>query len=173
MTDFVDIPGFEGLYLINREGQVRSIPSPPKKIGRKRTGALLKIILGRGGYHQVTLRKDGKQNNYLVHRLIATTFIPNPDNKPTVNHKNSVRTDNSLQNLEWATYSENNKHAYLNGRNPSRFGEDHPGAKLTEDEVRQIRRLYMPRKITMKTLAGTFGVTPSVIHAIIERRTWK
>ena len=64
------------------------------------------------GYYKVKLRKDGKTYNKFVHRLIAETFIPNPENKPEVNHKNGIKTDNRVSNLEWCSRSENMKHSY-------------------------------------------------------------
>lgn len=68
----------------------------------------IKSYLDKLGY----LRTDIRKTHYFVHWLVATTFIPNPENKPTVNHKNGIKTDNRIVNLEWATYSENNFHAY-------------------------------------------------------------
>ena len=74
------------------------------------------IILGcknKYGYMIINLRKDGKMKTHFVHRLVISVFKPNPCNKPTVNHINEDKTDNRLNNLSWATYSENNTH---NGR---------------------------------------------------------
>lgn len=70
---------------------------------------------------------DGKPKSYLVHRLVAKLFIPNPDNKPDVNHKNGDKHDNSVKNLEWCTKSENEKHAWKNGlkRDVATKGELH------------------------------------------------
>jgi hypothetical protein len=69
-----------------------------------------------GGYLQIKMIENGRYKNFYVHRLIAQTFIPNPDNKPTVNHKNCNKSDNRVENLEWASYSENCRHAWKNGR---------------------------------------------------------
>lgn len=64
------------------------------------------------GYFQVGLTKNHKRYFFGVHRLVAEAFIPNPQNKPCVNHRNGIRYDNRMENLEWVTYSENMKHAY-------------------------------------------------------------
>lgn len=72
----------------------------------------LKLTKDKDGYLYVTFHKNNKITHKRVHRLVAEAFIPNPENKPEVNHKNGIKDDNRIENLEWATRSENEKHAY-------------------------------------------------------------
>lgn len=94
-----DIPGYEGKYQASNLGRLRS----------KERG-LLSPFLSRGGYLVATVQKQGKRYGTGVHRLVALAFIPNPEQKPEINHKNGNRTDNRPENLEWCTSSENNTH---------------------------------------------------------------
>ena len=73
---------------------------------------VLKTPLNQNGYTHLSLDIDGKWHRHLVHRIVANSFIPNPFNKPTVNHKNGIRNDNRIENLEWATSKEQNLHSY-------------------------------------------------------------
>ena len=94
-----------GIYSVSNMGKVRN----------NRTGLLLKPIKMVKGYVKVNLKVDGKEINAQIHRLVATAFIPNPESKPEVNHKNGVHDDNRLSNLEWVTQEENLRHAYDTG----------------------------------------------------------
>lgn len=99
-----DVKGYEGSYQVSSEGRVFSLKS-----GRE---------LNAGdsmGYPNVNLLKGGKQRSCKVHRLVAEAFIPNPLGMRTVNHIDGVKTNNAIENLEWATYSGNNNHAYKYG----------------------------------------------------------
>jgi hypothetical protein len=103
------VKDYETLYEVSTLGRIRSLH-------KKRGGGILKPF-PRNGYLFICFCKDGqKRQNQAVHRVVATAFIHNPENKPQVNHINCNRTDNRLENLEWATASENNKHAYDNER---------------------------------------------------------
>lgn len=104
----------------------------------------------RNGYSCVRLSHDGGRTAYTVHRLVANTFIPNPENKETINHINGIKTDNRIDNLEWATYGENLKHAYDHGLHESYLTQDdrlkgnHNSAVVRRRPVRVIEtgRVY-------------------------------
>ena len=97
-----DIEGFEGLYQVSNTGQVRSLGN-----NRSRKTKILKQYINNKGYKQVGLRKNGKCKKYLVHRLVAQAFIPNPNNYPIINHKDENPSNNAVWNLEWCTYKHN------------------------------------------------------------------
>lgn len=112
-----DIKGYEGLYQVSNIGRVRSLDTLINNhrgvyIKRKRVKAISDAT---GGYKSVCLCKNGTHKTCLVHILVAKAFIPNPFNKRTVNHKDCNKSNNCVSNLEWATDSENIKHAYMHG----------------------------------------------------------
>lgn len=101
MTEEVwkDVTDYQGLYKVSNLGKIK---------GRK----LLKPFDNTKGYMSVFLSKNGKEKRFYVHRVVATAFVPNPENKPQINHKNGVRNDNRSENLEWCSRSENEQHKY-------------------------------------------------------------
>ena len=108
------IKDLEGLYEVDDLGNVYSLPklrkTPTTTFWSKEKQ--LKPYKNCWGYMLVDMRKEGKRYIKCVHRLVAETFISNPENKPEVNHKNGIKTDNRMENLEWVSHSENNKHKY-------------------------------------------------------------
>jgi hypothetical protein len=112
-----EIRGYQYYYEINEQGEVRSrdrfIHIGEGKF-RFYKGRMMKIRINNRGYREVRLSISGRTRTHFLHRLLAEIFIPNPDNKPYVNHKNGCKTDNSIKNLEWVTHSENVRHAYMN-----------------------------------------------------------
>lgn len=114
------IVGYEGYYEVSNFGNIRSCERQVNHgLGngvRKLRAKIVNPWNDSHGYQAVSLSKFGKVKKYKVHRLVAEAFIPNPDNKPTINHINEIRDDNQVTNLEWATYQENNNHGGHNQR---------------------------------------------------------
>lgn len=103
MEEFVDIKGYEGLYKVSRDGRVLSLNYG----GRGYEKVLANKPNANNKYYAVTLVKDGKEKTYMVHRLVAETFIPNPNNLPQINHKDENGQNNIVSNLEWCDRSYN------------------------------------------------------------------
>jgi hypothetical protein len=108
------ISGFEGLYEVNSFGNVRSLDrvilDNVRNCNRTLKGRSILANVGTTGYYYVSLYKNGKQTKKKNHRLVAETFIPNPENKPQVNHIDENKLNNNLENLEWVTEKENTNH---------------------------------------------------------------
>jgi len=174
-----DIIDYENLYQISNIGRVKSfdqILRGRNNSSRKIKGRILVLDISktmRNFYPKVTLVKNNVKTRVWVHRLVAQAFIPNPENKPCVNHINGIKTDNRVENLEWVTISENSKHAYKIGlityRNP--HGENSGNARLTLNDVIEIRN-YLSMGGVQKDLAKKFKVSQSQISAIKNFKSW-
>ena len=117
--EWKDIPGYEGYYQASTDGQIRSLDRDVKLSGSNvsivKHGKLLAQHIGNDGYLHAALSVNGSMKLWLVHRLMALTFLDNPENKEQVNHIDGVKTNNILSNLEWVTASENMVHAKEHG----------------------------------------------------------
>jgi hypothetical protein len=160
--EFTQIAGF-GRYQIGTHGSVFSAI---------RSGRFLKWIVGPNGYPYVQLMADGAHDSTRIniHRLVAEAFIPNPRNLQTVNHKNGIKHDAHYENLEWATYSEQQEHALASGLNSS-HGETHYKAKLMWDDVDEIRRL-VAGGMMHKDIGAKFGCKRRHITKIANNQIW-
>ncbi len=160
------IAGYENLYQISNYGRVKSFQNGKVKI--------LKPKCHTGGYLQVNLYdKDSNLTTFKIHQLVAGAFIPNPENKPTVNHKYGMKFDSYFENLEWATQSENQQHAVDTGL--AKSGENCSYAKLIKGNVKFIREHYIPRhpEFGAAALARRFNVSRSVIQDVIKGKSYK
>ena len=161
------VVGYEGTYEISTARQVASLP----RKGRPR-GGILKQWPDRSGRPCVTLCLRGKQTAHYVAHLVAYAFLP--PKKPTdqvVRHLNDDPTDNRVENLAWGTHKDNAQDSIRN--ETCARGMTHGMAKLTEDDVREIRRLYATGQFTQQDLALRFGVSYQTISDIVRRHTWK
>ena len=128
MEKFVEISGYNGIYEISSFGNVIS-----NNFGKRK---ILKHGLMTSGYKMVSLKNDGKQKIFSIHRLMAIAFLPNENNLPQVNHKDGNKLNNDLSNLEWCTQSQNMKHMYDSGLKTykplhykGKFGKEHNRSK--------------------------------------------
>ncbi len=147
-------------YTIREDGEVRS-----------RFGRVIKQQLDRPGYARVELWRDGEGKKYLVHRLLAQAFIPNPEGKPQVNHIDGDKKNNALTNLEWVTQSENQLHAYRAGlqrgyKKPTPLSESHKRA-LCGSRWKDECRIYIAGGIKFATpedVAAYHGVSRQTVY---------
>ncbi len=167
-----DIIGYEGLYQISNLGRVK-VMARNKNVWQASYISKEKVLkqnLSTSGYYQVALQENNISKHFKVHRLVAIAFIPNPENKPQVNHINGIKTDNRLENLEWATASENRQHAFDIGLN--KRGEKHYSTKFTDNDVLDIKeRLKKGESCT--SISMLYKVHRKTISHIKNNITWK
>ena len=150
-------------YLISDDGQVYS------EISKK----LLSPYKNHGGYLNVHLFINGKEVKKGVHNLVAEMFIPNPDNKPTVNHKDGNKENNRHWNLEWATQSENNIHAVKTGLRKPASGSKVHFAKYTEAQVRAACKKMASDSMSLKEIETLTGIPAKTLSEIRSGKIWK
>jgi len=140
MEIWKDVVGYEGYYQISNLGRVKSLKKrvPFETYGVRKLRTLPEKILKQHknecGYMYVPLAKDTKKKKHKIHRLVAEAFLPNPEMKKCVNHKDGNKVNNCVSNLEWVTHSENMKHAAENGLWVSWNKGKHPEGKLRSEE---------------------------------------
>lgn len=159
------INGFDN-YEVSNTGLVRRIDSEVFQKGRyfKYKGRVLKQELSKG-YKRVSLSKFGSINKFSVHRIVATLFVDNINNKPCVNHIDGDKLNNNYKNLEWCTYSENENHSY------KVLGKINHNRKLTIDDTIIIKQTATKGKYgNIKYLANLFQVDVSTIYNILNNK---
>lgn len=139
------------------------------------TNVTYKLNKNSKGYIVIRLSLENEKISISVHKAVAETFIPNPNNYPVVNHKDGNKTNNVVENLEWCDIKYNNKHARDNGLKLPSYGENNGRAKLKEKDVFNIRMLYKKgdKKFGAKPLARMFNVSSTNIKKIVDGIFWK
>lgn len=164
---WLPVVGYEKLYEVSNLGRIKSL----------RRDKIMTNSLQSTGYLTVGLTVDGATINMKVHRLVAIAFLDAPPNGHEVNHKDGVKTNNKLDNLEWVTKPENAIHRHKIGLSTQdnyirEKGEANANSKLTQEQVDEIREKYVPYKYSANKLAKEFGVSQSCIEHIINKRSW-
>lgn len=176
MDELRDIPGYEGLYAVTRDGRVWAHPrswvgGKFNAFRRSHDGRWLRSRHHR--YVMYCVTKDGQERTLTAHRAVALAWIPNPEGLPQVNHKNGDRADNRVENLEWCTAKGNIQHALATGlRRPmspaerERASERMRGntpinAKITRAQQEEMRTLYATGRYTQRELGERYGLTQS------------
>lgn len=171
---WLPVTGYENSHMISSFGRLKGLLRESihryggKRIVREK---ILNPVINDNGYYITNLKHPSKMLR--IHRLVGKAFIPNPENKRCINHKNGIKTDNRVENLEWATHGENNLHAYKTGLKKAhvRRGEDNSSCKINSKiaiEIFNSLKEYSVRDISIK-----FNVTKHLVYSIKYKKSWK
>ncbi len=166
------VVGYEGIYEVSNVGRIKSLQRivHHDKCKTKYCSERIMRFDVNYGYNIVSIRINKKYKRVRVHRMVAEAFIPNPEEKPCVNHINGIKTDNRVENLEWCTDKENMEHAAANQLTSK--GQSHYKAKLTDEQVVSIFKRVKGGEQGAE-VAREFKVSPTAINLITQRKTWK
>lgn len=160
------IDGVKTIYTIDEFGHVKNT----------HTNLIRNPTIGSNGYAHIGIRLYNNKTIRIItcsiHRLVAEAFIPNPENKPQVNHINGIKTCNWVGNLEWVTAKENSKHAFDNGLHVGMPGVNNPVAIYSEDQIREVCRLLEEAKLTKEAISKKTGVSRGTITGIAIGKRW-
>lgn len=158
------IHGFESRYEISSHGRIISLIAGKRKILKANCGKFKK-------YKTIDLCMIPKFVTRTIHSLVAEHFLNNPQQKPCINHIDGDKGNNFARNLEWVTQKENVQHAIRMGLHNFK-GENHPNAKLTREDVFDIRSLCEQSIFSYSEIAEQFSVGKQTIQNIINKKTW-
>ena len=162
MEIWKDIKEYEGKYQVSSLGRIKSLYRWNGKAFYSREH-IIKSYINKNGYVYIALMKNNKNKNCRLHRLVADAFIPNPENKPQVNHIDGDKTNNRVDNLEWCTQSENEIHAYNNGL----ANNDNQKIKLIQYDIQgNLLNVYN----SLKEASDKTGVNISKISHCINNK---
>ena len=161
-----DVVGYEGFYRGSDLGRVLRI--------LKNGNRLLKRCICKKGYAYVHLSKKGVVEHCKVSILVTKAFLPNPENKPVVHHRDTNRANDCVENLEWVTYGENSRYI-MNRKKSSKPSWMNSRAKLMPNDVRYIREYYSKAnpEFNAKSLAIKFNVRQTTIYSVIHHKSYK
>jgi len=188
-----DIKGYEGLYAVTEDGKVWSYP---KRVNSYEGSWMIqheyvnrKNRITPHVQYTVPLSKNGKRTRCQVHRLVAQAYIPNPENKPQINHKDGNPLNNNIDNLEWVTQSENMRHAQESGMlnqftEKSMANRSIQGKKnqhnivkarrlFTMDEVAEIKETFAEGVKSARAIARELGCSNNTISNICNNKTYQ
>lgn len=168
MQIFVAVQNFPS-YLIGDRGEVISLNYRHTGKAKK-----LKRSVNRYGYENVELWKNGEGKRVTVHQLVAQHFVPNPNDKPQVDHLNGDKTDNRAKNLEWVAAEENIRRFWKDNKQQrrDRSGEKNHASKVTKGEAERIKMLYEETEATQSDIATRFDLNQSQVSRIVNGKRW-
>lgn len=172
--EWKDIVGYEGYYKISNTGEIKSLErftKSNKTRSRKVPAKIINFRIDKDGYKTRTLCKDAKKYKISEHRLVALTFLPNPNNLLQVNHKNGIKTDNRVENLEWCTDSENKRHALDNDLKIPAKGDSIGTSKITNEQAIKIKQLFK-KGYTTRKISDIFQISYQLVWKIKKDQTW-
>jgi len=158
MSEWTEIKNYPN-YVITDDGMVKS----------KITNKVLTGGLNESGYVCYTLKNKNGKRIERAHRLVADTFIENPNNEKIVNHINGIKTDNRVENLEWCSLLHNIQHAYEHELMPHKTNYK----KLTDEDIKEIRNLYKSTDHTYFSLAKMYNLSYSYVGRIVRKENRK
>lgn len=169
---WVDIKGFEGLYQISSYGRIKSYDRYIRNGFNTyiKKGKIRKNQFSNNGYYIIIFNINTKMYQYLIHRLVASNFIPNENNYSQVNHKDGNKLNNNVENLEWITPSNNIIHS-INNNLTSQWGETHKSTKLKKEDIKEIRKLG--KTMSRTDISKEYGISIKAVCNIINNKTWK
>ena len=161
-TKFYKINGVKSTYIVCKDGSIFNTKHNKFK--------KLKPIKQKNGYYLVHLHLNGKSYYRWLHRIVAECFLENPENKPEVNHKNGIKSDNYVDNLEWVSSKENIEHAFRT--NIRGVGEKSSNSILTNKQVKKICEMLEDNELTMREISDFIGCGYHMVFMIKSKKCW-